>query len=1078
MNKKFKVLLTMVSSVTLTILPFSVVSCKKNIDKEKEDLKKQLIEKTDQLLEALTREFDMMKANKKDMDAKSTEIENLNTQINDIKAERDRKEQEIFKLKEAKQFAEQEKREIEDKLSHFAEMESILRLKIIDLEQKSQKDKEHYESSIASLKTQLKNAETQKANSQQAIEQIKKAKTDLENRVKELEEKYQNSAEVIENAKLKKEVLKLQNLLKEQKELIKSQMNKYENNISNLSEKNKQNEALLDFQKQNLKSLKSKYLKRAPSVIEAIRLVQSLNHYILDSISTKYKDRYESNKKLINNQMNLLKTNLKDINNIELSYDNSNMLYNNLIEAMNFSNLIQELIIPDDESVTDIEIPFKKAEFIDVLFDWRIADLTKLQEALKAQETNETYKTTTIKLYKAMDDKSLKELAAKMQITNYESKSHDELAKLVFEKNKQMQAETVAEIKETYELAKTQDKNLTSQIMHYIHLEQKVWFQNIQDPSTTDKFHPSYGVDFQVSLFPLLNQIIDKEVLKEFDDIIHKIQDDYSTFYKKNVTYLNSIKYEKFYNYYIDAQRYDLIPDIYTRKGITAYLKLLKTELSNFEIDVEKEKAELTERINSLKTKTNILFNSKIRNKRSELIEDGKEETPLGKTYQELYVYFNKAKNRAGQSLGQYATVADLFDKVLEYEKLNDELNSAVFLLEYFKGLGISPSDEKMSKYLNLEALSAKFIKNAKQAQTQVDELQASVNKIDELRDIFDSIKIEKPTVENAKEQNDSNITTLEKFITEIKSQKNFIPGLESDGKFYFGYYELPENEKYKYNEAIDNAVVKAEELLKQMQELKDNAEEIVKKYDSFKEEYNAIKNDIFGAPKAPNNYDPNCLYDVINEDLESAQGYVRSFNKKAKEAQKSAFIIPLNEVVVLLRQGDIINSQFYNEHSVSDTHPDKYAYQVTTDALKQLREKNPLFRDITNASSKSISALDEKDTTFNANEVYTELLKIEKNYYEVNVEYMDAKLKNANNLAEIKTKLEKARDKYYEFLRNPKIQFDNELNPKVTSYKFASEDTGASSPSLLNPANLILDFAQAHSSKTLMQLISDEKVK
>ncbi|WLP85776.1 hypothetical protein [Mycoplasma seminis] len=856
--------------------------------------------------------------------------------------------------------------------------------------------------------------------------------------------------------------------------------------LEKVKEKLRQQIALLEYQKANLEFIKSKYVKRAPSAIEAIRLVQSLNRYIIDTIRVKYKDRYESNKDLINNQATMIETHLKEVNDIELSYTNSNRVYNVLREAMNFSSLIQGFIIPDGKNVTDIEIPFKKSDAIEELFEWRIKDLEKLLEALKSQDTNETYKAKTIAEYKTLGQETLKEKAKEMKIENFETKSVEELATEIYTLVKAAQKDLVQKILDTYKMAKTEGKNLTDQITRYIFLDQKAWSKHIQNPSTPDEFFPSFGVGFKVSTFPLLNQIIDLEALKEFDAIVKKVQGDYKVFFQKNAGYLTSIKYEKFYDEYkkqlVDIVRYNLIQDIFTKKGIAGYLYSLKDQLSNFEIrDIEKESQQLNTRITELKRKTDLLFNSKIRNKWNEILEDGKDNKTIGKTYRMLFTYFNRAKVNAARNLNvKNPTIADLFDKLLEYEKLNDELNSAVFLLEYFKGLGINQSDEKITKYLNLDALAEKYNNKIEENEKYIEKLTPKTQAIEKLAEQFANIKVNDLTDANAMEQNKTNIDLLDKFIKSINDQKVIAEGYEKDRKFYFGYPEEAIDGKYKFNELIDKGVLKAENLLKELQEIKEKTPaEILEAYKKVKAEYEAIKLDIFGPAGTENDeiYESKSLLEVINNEIENQQDQISQFRRKASEIKKSAFIIPLNEVQILLRQGDLVNSKFYLDNSISETHPDKYAYEVTVLALKQLREKNPLFRRITNTNSSLISSHEEKPE-FNANDTYKELLKIEKNYYEANIEYMQAKINNSDSIDSVKEKLAKARDKYYEFITNPKLEIQPELKPKAV-YTFSSGDDSQEDPeAFLNPGNLILNFAKAHSLKTLMQLISDEKVK
>ncbi|MFV8473659.1 hypothetical protein ACNQ2O_01975 [Mycoplasma sp. AA7A] len=815
--------------------------------------------------------------------------------------------------------------------------------------------------------------------------------------------------------------------------------------IQELTQQLNTQKALLDAAKDKVETLSKKLLARGNSAIDAIKMISRLNLFMINTVKNLKPEIYnvEENKRMFELQKTQIEQTIKDADSIELSYANSIRVYNALKDAMAFSNA-QRIVLGD---TIQVESPFPKQAFMDQLFDWRIADLAKLLQSQKdALASVEKLSPTEEKDIKAKEEKIVK--------------LNDNI-------------KVVDSILETYKQAKGEGTTLKDQIAKYMLLEVEAFEKKIKNPSTADEFQAKYDVNYRVSVFPLLNNITDKEALKEFEAIADKIAPLYSDFYKKNAYALNSIMYANYYAAFskdlVDLRRFNLIQDFFSKQSIITYLNQFKYKIASYKIDTEAELKKIQGQIEQSRTNANQAI-SKYNRLYNELADEGKDETVQAKLYKSIALHLSSLRNSANS--GVQNDILSAFDKLLKFKKIESETNTFDRMLNYFKNLSITVNDPMMSKFLKLEAQSKKADEKVKQAEENLANSQKIFDKYLEVVNNFKAMEFNAEEASSIKEQAKANVLIIDKFKQELAASKVRVEGL-GETQYYFGAGDDNMNIK------IDELLVLVDKLKAQLVELETTPDaEIIEKFkqvkkdafelglrfyvdDSNDDEYYAAEGlEITSTP----------IRNIV-DDIEGYKSTIRAQKKKAKEYKQNSLLIPLNEVYILIRQGAIANSDFFTQNSVTDLYKniDKVAYDLTTEELKKLQQSNELYRNIT-----GVKADTAQDSEYDFDPVVEakRLNELEKSYYNANIEYFKALDSKAQNVDALKQALKVAREAYYTQLRNAKLDgtvYINELNP-VANYNFDSQENHK------NPAKILITLAEFNSIKDLLEFIKSSQ--
>ncbi|MFV8469246.1 hypothetical protein [Mycoplasma sp. MV126] len=815
--------------------------------------------------------------------------------------------------------------------------------------------------------------------------------------------------------------------------------------IQELTQELNTQKTLLDAAKDKVETLSKKLLARGTSAIDAIKMISRLNLFMIDSVKNLKPELYnvEENKRMFELQRSQITQTIKDADSIELSYANSIRVYNALKDAMAFSNA-QRIVLGD---ALQVQSPFPKQAFMDQLFDWRIADLAKLlqsqKDALaKVEKLNPT------------EEKEIKAKEAKI------AKLNDNI-------------KVVDSILETYKQAKGEGTTLKDQIAKYMLLEVEAFEKKIKNPSTADEFQAKYDVNYRISVFPLLNNITDKEALKEFEAIADKIAPLYSKFYKENQFALKSVMYANYYTAFskdlVDLRRFNLIQDFFSKQSIITYLNQFKYKLASYKIDTEAELKKLQDQISQSRTKANQAI-SRYNNMYYDLEEDGKEKTVAAQLYKAIASHLSSLRTSANRAFE--SDISSAFDKLLKFKKIESQANTFERMLNYFKNLNITVDDETMSKFLKLEAQSKKADAKVAQFQEELNNAQKLIDAYLEVINKFRAMKFDATEASAIKEQAKANVAIIDKFKQELEASKATVEGF-GETKYYFAAADSEMDKK------IDDLLVSVDELKAKLVALEATPDtEISAKYATYKElAYKLalsfyVNDENESEKEAANNLDVP-LAPIINalDEKNNAETQISVQKKKAKEYKQNSLLIPLNEVYILMRQGAIANSDFFTNNSVTDLYKDldADAYDLTTGQLKKLQQSNELYRNITGVKADTTP---DSENDFDPVEEAKRLNDLEKAYYNANIEYFKGLDSKAQNLDALKQALKVAREAYYTQLRNPKLDgfvYINELNP-FANYNFDSKDISK------NPAKILIALADFNSVKDLLEFIKSSQ--
>ncbi|MFV8459411.1 hypothetical protein [Mycoplasma sp. CR] len=810
--------------------------------------------------------------------------------------------------------------------------------------------------------------------------------------------------------------------------------------VKELTQELNTQKALLDSAKDKVATLSKKLIARGTSAIDAIKMISRLNLFMIDSVKNLNPELYntEENKRMFELYRSQIQETIKDADSIELSYANSIRVYNALRDAMAFSN-VQRIIL---EQTVQFESPFPKQDFMDELFNWRIADLQKLLDSQKE----------------------------KLAEANKMNESESKTAKVARFTNN---VDQVDKILRTYQQAQSESKTLKEQIAKYMLLEVEAFDKNIKNPSTADEFQGKYDVNYRLSALPLLNGIVDKEALAEIQKVAEKISPLYTEFYGKNYLYLTSIKYANYYESFskdlVDLKRYNLIQDLYSKKSIITYLNQFKYKLDTYKVDTASELAKIQAEIEkSLKkandaiTKYNKLYN--------DLVDQEKENTARAKLYKALSVHLSNLRVEANK--GRQDDIRSAFDKLLKYKKIESEAKTFETMLDYFKNLNLTVDNKELNKYLKLDEQEAKANKKIETAKKQLQEYESIINEYVTLVKSFKAMKFDATDAAKIKMQAKENVAVIDKFVADLKAKKVVVESL-GETPYYFGTGDD------EMNKQIDALLEKVDQFKTKLVSIDSDADsEIVAKYAKLKDEAVELGLRFYVDNDSEEEYDKADKLNITSSpidntlsDKEQAQSNIRRQTKKAKEYKENSLIIPLNEVYILMRQGAISNSDFFTKYSVTDLYKqvDSDAYEITTGELKRLQQSNQFFRSVTGVKADTTP---DEEYDFDPVTEAKNLDKLEKDYYNANVAYLFGVEKQAANLESLKEKLKTARDAYYTQLRNAKLDgkvYINELNP-IANYDFAEGEDSH------NPATILITLADFNSVRDLLLFIKEQQ--
>ncbi|QDF64981.1 hypothetical protein [Mycoplasma nasistruthionis] len=123
-------------------------------------------------------------------------------------------------------------------------------------------------------------------------------------------------------------------------------------------------------------------------------------------------------------------------------------------------------------------------------------------------------------------------------------------------------------------------------------------------------------------------------------------------------------------------------------------------------------------------------------------------------------------------------------------------------------------------------------------------------------------------------------------------------------------------------------------------------------------------------------NSSTNSLNAEITGYITDEQTTIETLERRDAKVKKESYIVPGQELFAFIRQINIAESKFLDQIAISDTDEDRFVYETTTKALKELKERNIYFRNLTTISSRTFESRSDLDVKRNENTLNSDDLR------------------------------------------------------------------------------------------------------
>ncbi|MEE3928583.1 hypothetical protein V2E24_03275 [Mycoplasmopsis ciconiae] len=580
-----------------------------------------------------------------------------------------------------------------------------------------------------------------------------------------------------------------------------------------------------------------------------------------------------------------------------------------------------------------------------------------------------------------------------------------------------------------------QAQNLAEQTQKFKLFNDTVWLTQIIHTNDYTKFNPFWGADSNLSILPIEidGKINDEKILKTVLNITDPVRKKVSKFYKDNAKYFASVLNKD--------QNQEIINDLYDLKYIE-YNYSLKTltQINSFieQIDnkyTNENQQKLVAKYNS-QIETVTLMNQQI--KEQITLKAQQLQQANAQEYGQLLSYINSQMSEIDQ-INTDALIG-LFDKLLRLQFLNNEINNATNLYQFFAKAEIDVFSSEFDKLFKYNKVLTRFQKLYKSSQASVSLYEEYVS---QAQNISNLLKLP--------EYNQNNSEKVLKDVQAKLAKDNFVQKINDLNQEYINENTNAILEWFVNNYdsvfgSIFNSDKSSLEKLNELSKVLNNESTVViEVISSFVDNRTTT---LKYSPLTAMEYVVNQSQRLLNDEKDKMQ-----LNKvKYEEAKSYLPSIPSQEIYALLR--DLLNAQYENisKNFINDTTADSVARDLLDENLKNKVSSHSVLRNI-NDYSQDIFNAPQRDK-----KAYVDKLK------DLETEYAKA-LNNFFEDQNTKPQLLEAMKKYYEFL-NTEINSDGELisifkNEKYTKFRLSQYTQDSNNPkNNFGPFELIMLYS------------------
>ncbi|TDV23290.1 hypothetical protein BCF59_0636 [Mycoplasmopsis mustelae] len=750
-----------------------------------------------------------------------------------------------------------------------------------------------------------------------------------------------------------------------------------------------------------LLEIESQYLNKLLSILQSldqtpasiISQVNTLSSFVERKI--KIEDSITETVKDLDKYQNVVLSEIKRFNLLKNAFDGIILGFNKTINI-------------DDES----------EPFMNLLFEWRIADLQGLKNAVSNAQAS-----------------SFGSDASKQEQTK---------TSLIAELDKILSA---------YQNAKTNSKNFLEQLINYNNVESGYWDKFIENKNSkvtaegvsvdTTIWH----VKYVISKFPLSTRITDEQFIKEVKPITSKIFDEYKKYYQSLGKNFDSVFYRKlnkpFFDIVYNLTKFQYLTIENTKHGFLGlfqdYENQLKTKFTLTTQKMQEDKTKVVEKNNKIKTEIDAAI-TKLNNMKS---TDSSTDTVKNQKIEQLVSRFNTEYNSVKDD--DESDILKAFNKYLKLRMLQEKLKFLEQSFLYWEKLGLDPHSSELETLLGYTKDNGKYQTQINDAKANVAKYTKNKEKVTQWLSKIPSDYASDETVSNKKQYIATNTNALKEMLDMVATS-------------------IAENGEFNSDDQIKTELAKfSPELKNKLNELQTGS---ISDTD-FNAKFNELKTLLTTTKNALNT-----VTSKLDEYITDENSSITTFQNKIQKAQKLSYYVPAQELLASIREWNINDlSKWTNNLSLSKSNPDTEAYNTTSAVVSNLvkTEKNIA---ITNFNDKDISSANES-TTLDKEAYKKEFLELEKAYFEASQAALDAIDTNANDVDVKKTALKQARDAYYAKLNNSNVIIEKGSFLKYNNSIYQENNDGNTSS--FTPYDLANIYATFKASEKVLKELIDE---
>ncbi|MCT4469699.1 hypothetical protein [Mycoplasma sp. HS2188] len=637
-------------------------------------------------------------------------------------------------------------------------------------------------------------------------------------------------------------------------EKLTAQLEAQQNPNSNDQDRIADLEAQIELLNREIEKVRGKKIER--SNVSAKKLLNTLSKFLTDQfpneLQRQFPERYESEKNVLNQIRTSVLATLNEYNNTPEDLSNFISWQQAIINVLGRASVVANYV---NSGSSVVLLPVKADEQLAMLFQWRIDDIDRLIEAVKANQDS-VYNTEG-----SNDDGASEKQKLIAELESYKEE-------YLNAKNEKL---LMAQIASWYRL---EDNTATAVAGKFINVG------SVTDSIANRRFLAKYKVDpsMTISPFPVYQSIIDQEFIQSAKEKLTAMKNQVVEWLKveKQKPFVRSLRYTKLYTKLIstlsslissttgDSVKYSSFE---YEKDVELFIAEAKELLSQLKaVDFEAEKAKLDKLVDDAVGADGTLWTSFASRNTKEFREN---EDNYEKMYKDFNDYYRpkivELRNKA------HSNFQESFVRYTQFLTLEAEINHAYKLIDLHKLLGDNINDDNfkaLTKYDSTEEIDSKIKEQEAKIASYKDALKQKWDLIQALLQEYTG-----STKEEA-------LAYIQNIYTKANEDKTLLTTNFAEGGKWNSFYSAEDTRKMI--EEFSNYLEFVEGINSSAQSK--DYESLISDIQKIKEKTNKLKTDFFGSKTSLENQDE------ANDDQSDSDSYfVQFFNNLQEQGYETS---------------------------------------------------------------------------------------------------------------------------------------------------------------------------------------------